>query len=144
MKRKRAGNLISLLFRAMRLAKGGLRLNRTLGHLNLKRGCWGIKSLDRCVLDHYPSESNFCLYFGIAPPDIYYLTLRSSPLTSGIASGSNSSALLFNLMKMPHAASSTPAAILRFGTERSEVRILSPRPTISTTHGCQCWRPYLL
>ena len=32
----------------------------------------------------------------------------------------------------------------RVGTERSEVRILSPRPLISTTYGCQHWRPYLL
>src|SRR5258705_3817804 len=32
----------------------------------------------------------------------------------------------------------------RFGTERSEVRILSPRPIISTTYGCQHWRPFVL
>src|SRR5258705_13716659 len=31
-----------------------------------------------------------------------------------------------------------------FGTERSEVRILSPRPNISTTYGRQHWRPFLL
>src|SRR6267142_2317085 len=31
-----------------------------------------------------------------------------------------------------------------FGTERSEVQILSPRPNISTTYGCQPWRPYFV
>src|SRR5919106_1388328 len=33
---------------------------------------------------------------------------------------------------------------LSFGTVRSEVRILSPRPLLSTTYGCQHWRPYFI
>ncbi len=33
---------------------------------------------------------------------------------------------------------------LKFGTVRSEVRILSPRPITSNTYGRLCWRPYFL
>ena len=43
-------------------------------------------------------------------PAIYSFILRSSLLASAIASGSNSSALLFNLINTPQAASSMPAA----------------------------------
>src|SRR6185369_9654473 len=33
---------------------------------------------------------------------------------------------------------------LSFGTVRSEVRILSPRPVKSSIYGCQHWRPYFI
>src|SRR5688572_29661967 len=32
----------------------------------------------------------------------------------------------------------------RFATERSEVRILSPRPLKSIVYGCNQWRPYFI